>query len=222
MGVFKSCWSVVKGDVCRFVNEFHSIGYLPKVVTTSFVMLIPKVDNLGVLEEYRLICLIDSLYRILAKLLSICLRLAIGKLISSCQSAFVPNRNMMDEVLITNEIMYFAKKKNRACMLTKVDFEKAYDCVSWKFLRDLMGRMGFGDRWRGWMEMLIFNSSLSILVNGIPTEDLVSRGLRQGDPLSAFLFLLVAEGLTTMIRKASSVGEFEGFWFNDDVHFEIL
>ena len=128
----------------------------------------------------------------------------------------------MDEVLIINEIMYFAKKKNMAFMLAKVDFEKAYDCVSWKFLRDLISRMGFGDRWRGWMEALIFNSSLSILVNWIPTEDLVSRGLRQGDPLSAFLFLSVAEGLTTMIRKDSSVDEFEGFWFNDNVHFEIL
>ncbi|KAI5443415.1 hypothetical protein KIW84_012165 [Lathyrus oleraceus] len=71
--------TIFRGDVCRVVNEFHSIGYLPKVVTTFFLMLIPKVDSPGVLEEYRLICLIDSLYRILAKLLSVCLRCNIAQ-----------------------------------------------------------------------------------------------------------------------------------------------
>lgn len=191
----------------KLVNEFHSLRCFSKAVMASFLTLIPKVYSPGVLKVYKPICLIGNLYRIFAKLLSIRLRLVIGKLISSCQLAFVPNMNTMDGLLIFNEIMDFAKKKIRVCMLVKVDFEKACNCVSWNFLRDLMGRMVFRNRWRGWMEVLIFNSFFSILVNRIPTEDfVVSGGLRQGGPLSAFLFWLVAEGLTTMMRKTSSVG----------------
>lgn len=73
------------------------------------------------------------------------------------------------------------------------------------------------------METLIFNNSLSILVNGSPTKDfVVSRGLRQGDPLSPFLFLMVVEELSAMMKKASNVGDFNGFQFNNDVHLKIL
>lgn len=73
------------------------------------------------------------------------------------------------------------------------------------------------------MEALIFNNSLSILVNGSPTKDFaVSRDLQQGDPLSLFLFLLVAEGLAAMMSKTPNMGEFDGFRVNDNVHFEIL
>lgn len=75
----------MKDNVCGFVNEFHSVGILPKVFTTSFFILIPKVDNSGSSNDYRPICLIGSLYIILAKLLSSRLRLVIGKLVSSSQ-----------------------------------------------------------------------------------------------------------------------------------------
>ncbi|XP_058734303.1 uncharacterized protein LOC131606033 [Vicia villosa] len=84
-------------------------------------------------------------------------------------------------------------------------------------------RMGFGERWRRWMEALVFNSSMLILVNESPTKDfVVSRGLHQGDPLSLFLFLLVAKGLTVLMNRASSLGDYVGFKVGHDVHFEIL
>ncbi|CAK8537366.1 unnamed protein product [Lathyrus sativus] len=129
----------------------------------------------------------------------------------------------MDGVLMINEILYCAKKVNRSCMMVKVDFEKACDCVSWNFLRFLLVRMGFRARWRMYMEALIFNSSISVLVNGSLTDNfVVSKGLRQEDPLSHFLFLLVAEGLLERMRTTSLLGEVVGFRFNDLVHFEIL
>lgn len=73
------------------------------------------------------------------------------------------------------------------------------------------------------MEALVFSSSMSILVNGSPTRDfIVSRSLCQGDPLSPFLFLLVAEGLASMLAKATSLGDFRGFYDGGDSQFEIL
>lgn len=130
---------------------------------------------------------------------------------------------MLDGVLVLNEVVEFGKRKNRRCMLVKVDFEKAYDCVLWDFLRSMLGSMGFGVKWCGWMKAMVFNSSMFVLVNGSPIMDLkVTRVLRQGDPLSPFLFLLAAEGFSGLMHQAVPLGEFEGFHFNDSNHFEFL
>src|SRR4051812_11583659 len=76
----------------------------------------------------------------------------------------------------------------------------------------MMNRMGFGEKWKKWMDLLVFSSNMSVLVNGSPTKEFkVHRGLRQGDPLSPFLFVLVMEGLTGLIRKSIEVGEFQSF-----------
>ncbi|KAI5412396.1 hypothetical protein KIW84_057170 [Lathyrus oleraceus] len=86
----KKCWFILKEDIISFVKDFHRHAYLPKVVTSSFLALIPKVAHPINLGEYRPICLVGSLYKILAKLLAARLKRLIGGLISQCQSAFVP------------------------------------------------------------------------------------------------------------------------------------
>ena len=86
-----------------------------------------------------------------------------------------------------------------------------------------MNRMVFGQRWLAWMESCVFTSSMSVLINGCPTEDFqVGRGLRQGDPLSPFLFLIAAEGLTGLARNAVDLGEFKEFKVAENVNFHIL
>lgn len=76
-------------------------------------------------------------------------------------------------------------------------------CVDWNFLRSMLKIMGFGSMWLKWMDSAVFTSSISVLVNGSPSEDFqVTKGLRQGDPLSPFLFTIVVEGLAGMVRKA--------------------
>ncbi|GAU41584.1 hypothetical protein TSUD_271930 [Trifolium subterraneum] len=83
----------------------------------------------------------------------------------------------------------------------KVDFEKAYDSVDWVYLEEVMLKMNFPSRWRSWIMKYVTTASASVLVNGCPTDEFrFERGLRQGDPLSPFLFLLAAEGLNVMIK----------------------
>ncbi|CAJ2667257.1 unnamed protein product [Trifolium pratense] len=219
----KTCWDILKTDVMEFLNEFHSSASLPKAITASFLTLVPKKDNPQVLSDYRPICLVGCLYKILSKVLAARLKKVIGKLISDCQTAFVPNRQILDGVLVVNELIDFAKRRKDNCLLLKVDFERAYDTVNWNFLEYMMRRMGFAQRWLKWMRACIFTSSMSVLVNGSPTVDfVVGKGLRQGDPLYPFLFLIVAEGLTRLMQKAVDNGNYHGFKVHDDLQFHTL
>lgn len=120
--------------------------------------------------------MISGLLKIISKVLEARLRKVIGKLISNNQEAFVPGRQILDRVLVINKILYFAKRNKKECMVFKVDFSQAYDCFDWNYLRLMLRRMGFGDRWMKWIEVAVFTSSMSILVDGSPTADFqVSR-----------------------------------------------
>jgi hypothetical protein len=221
--IIKAYWEIFKSDIMVFFSEFHSNAILPKAITASFLTLIPKKDNPQALSDYRPICLISSLYKILSKVLAARLKKVLGKLISKVQSAFLPNRQILDGVLIVNELLDLAKRRKDKCLLFKVDFERAYDTVNWNFLESMMVRMGFAEGWRRWMQACVFQSSMSVLVNGSPTEDFsVGKGLRQGDPLSPFLFLIVAEGLTGLMSKAVATNRFSGYKVSNNISFHIL
>jgi hypothetical protein len=126
-------------------------------------------------------------------------------------------------VVVLNEIIDLAKRRKDACMLFKVDFERAYDTVSWRFLEGMMSKMGFSEGWLRWMRACIFDSTMSVLINGSPTVDFkVARGLRQGDPLSPFLFLIVVEGLAGLMRRAVDIGKFKGYQVNSNIRFQML
>ncbi|RHN54844.1 putative RNA-directed DNA polymerase [Medicago truncatula] len=121
-------------------------------------------------------------------------------------------RNLVDGVAVINEVVDFARRANRECLILKVDFEKAYDTVDWGFLEYMLKRVGFCTKWINWMKACVFGGNMSILVNGSPTEEIsIERGLKQGDPLAPFLFLLVAEGFSGLMRNAVNSNSFKGF-----------
>jgi hypothetical protein len=109
--------------------------------------------------------------------------------ISSNQSAFIKGRNLVDGVVIVNEVVDWAKKAKKDCLIIKVDFEKAYDSVDWGFLEYMLIRCGFCDKWIEWMRVCVFAGNLSVLVNGSPTGEIdIQRGLKQGDLWLLFFF----------------------------------
>ncbi|GKV22035.1 hypothetical protein SLEP1_g31939 [Rubroshorea leprosula] len=139
------------------------------------------------------------------------LKSVISEIVSETQSAFVGGRQLVDSVLVLNEVVDEFKKTKQPAFVFKADFEKAYDCVDWSFLDWMMERFGFGIKWRGWIMECLSTVRISVLVNGSPTKEFeVGKGLRQGDPLSPFLFLMIAEGLQGLVQRAIKEGMLHG------------
>jgi len=211
-GFIKDFWDQLKGDVMRFISDFHRNGRLTRGINNTFIALIPKVDSPQRLNEFRPISLVGCLYKILSKVLSNRLRMVIGKVISDTQSAFVKDRQILDGILIANEVVDEARKTKKELLLFKVDFVKAYDSVDWGYLDVVMHKMAFPVLWRKWMKECITTAAASVLVNGSPTcEFPLKRGLRQGDPLSPFLFLLAAEGLNVLMKSVVDNNLYTGY-----------
>nr|GEY07853.1 RNA-directed DNA polymerase, eukaryota, reverse transcriptase zinc-binding domain protein [Tanacetum cinerariifolium] len=139
---------------------------------------------------------VECLYKVVTKILATRLSLVISDLISDVQTAFLPNRQILDGPFIINEILARCKLKKQQAMIFKVDFAKAYDSIRWDFLDDVLISFGFGSKWRSWIRGSLSSGKASILVNGSPTSEFhFHRGLKQGDPLVPFLFLLIMESL---------------------------
>ncbi|GJR98826.1 RNA-directed DNA polymerase, eukaryota, reverse transcriptase zinc-binding domain protein [Tanacetum coccineum] len=193
-------------------NEEDFINRLiPKDYNSSFIALIPKVSNAKFVNDFHHISLIGCQYKIIGKLLANRLGSVIRSCISSEQYAFIKGRNILDGPLILNEVMAWYRKRKKELMVFKVDFEKAFDSLRWDYLDMIMGKLGFGHKWCFWIFGCLHSARSSILVNGSPASEFdICRGLRQGDPLSPFLFILAMEGLHMLTHKAEAMGIFKG------------
>ena len=136
----KEFWGVLKPEFRRFVDEFHVNGSFPRGSNASFLALIPKVNHPQSLNDYRPISLIGCMYKVIAKLLANRLRHVIPVLIDERQTAFIKDRHILRGTLILNEVVEEACRSKKPAMIFKVDFEKAYDTVSWSFLDYMLHR----------------------------------------------------------------------------------
>lgn len=221
----KAFWSLLHDDFKRLADEFFDHGVWPRGANASFIALISKVDSPQGLNDFRPISLVNCMYKVISKILAIRLRGVISNIIDDCQSAFVGERNMLDSVLVANEIIHEAKRRKKSSFVLKIDFEKAYDTVDWEFLLYMLRRLKFGEKWVQWIKACLASASVSVLVNGSPSEEFrMEKGLRQGDPLAPFLFLIVAEGLSGLVRQAVLLGQFSPFKLDDGggLHVSLL
>ncbi|KAK9057871.1 hypothetical protein SSX86_022710 [Deinandra increscens subsp. villosa] len=215
-GFVKHFWELLRNDIIGFVHEFFRNSQIPLGCNSSFITLLPKSHSPSTFADYRPISLVGIQYKVIAKILANRLASVIDIVISQEQSAFVKNRQILDGPLLLNEILDYAHGKKLKLLLFKVDFAKAYDTVSWDSLDAMMKFMGFGPKWRAWIRVCLSSSRSSILINGSPTEEFnIGRGLRQGDPMAPFLFILVMEGLHVFIKDASEAGIFRGLRIKD-------
>ena len=166
------------------------------------------------MSEFRPISLCNVIYKIISKVLANRLKQVLPDIFAPTQSAFVLGRLITDNVLVAYETihtMHVRKKGKKGTMTLKLDISKAYNQVEWPFLQKIMDRLGFQTRWIERVMRCVTTSSFSILMNEKPHGMIhPSRGIRQGDPLSPYLFLLCAEGFTALLAKVELEGRITG------------
>ncbi|CAN6584292.1 unnamed protein product [Malus baccata var. baccata] len=215
---YQDHWEVVGNDVTKIIRAFWYSGKLLKKLNHTNLVLIPKVSCPKTLGQYRPIALCNVGYKILAKVITNRLKKVIPKVISENQSAFVAGKNIQDNILVVHEILHsltYQTGEDRSGMALKLDMAKAYDRVEWGFLLVMMAKLGFDPMFCKRIKECVSTPSYSILVNGTPTGHILpQRGLRQGDPLSPFLFLLCTEGFSALIRNRMEYGNIHGVRVN--------
>ncbi|GJR42103.1 RNA-directed DNA polymerase, eukaryota [Tanacetum coccineum] len=222
-GFYRHFWSTIENDVFEAIKYFFTCGEIPKGCNSTFIALIPKNPDANMVKDFRPISLIGSIYKIIAKILTNRLVGVLGDIVNEVQSAFISERQILDGPFILNEIMQWCRRRKKQSLIFKVDFEKAYDSVRWDFLDDILVKFGFGIKWRGWIQNCLNSSKGSILVNGSPTEEFqFYKGLKQGDSLSPFLFILVMESLHISFQRVVDVGMFNGIKLSSSLNISHL
>jgi hypothetical protein len=166
---YKRFWHLCGVEIFNAATAWLNSGEFPSQVTDTNIVLIPKKDNLETMRDLRPISLCNFIYKVVSKVLANRLKPILQKCISQEQSAFVENRSIIDNVMAAHEIIHHMKCKRKGKVgevALKIDISKAYDRVEWEYVRKVMQRMGFHDRWVNWMTMCMKSVNYQVLVNG--------------------------------------------------------
>lgn len=209
---YQCCWGIVKDDILDLFNDFHRNKVDISRINYGIITLLPKIKDASKMQQFRPICLLNCLYKLITKVLTIRLGPYAEKLIHKNQTAFMKGRGITSGIMCLHEILHETKRRKEIGVIFKIDFEKAYDKVRWNLLFECLSMRGFNSTWCGWIKQVVAGGTVSIKVNDSIGPYIKSfKGVRHGDPLSPILFNFIADCLTRMVERAQDNKLFTGF-----------
>ncbi|KAM6556148.1 hypothetical protein CsatB_003167 [Cannabis sativa] len=212
---YKANWHAVRREVLEAASRFLNGNVNVAPLNNTLITLIPKVKQPKFITEFRPISLCNIIYKIISKTIANRLKLVLNSLISPNQSAFLPGRLISDNIIIAQEVAHSIKLKTRGkkgWMAIKLDMGKAFDRVEWPYIVAILRKFQFPPRFVHLIHACISTASFQFNLNGKVLGSVSpSRGIRQGDPLSPYLFLLCAKGFSSLLHQQESRRALSGF-----------
>ena len=197
---FKAFWKKLGHFIIRSINDGFSKGLLSVTQGEGIITCIPK-DNKprNQIKKYRPISLLNCIYKIASGVIALRIKSTLHKVIHADQTGFIAGRYIGENTRLVYDIMHFTVENNIPGLILLIDFEKAFDSVSWSFLYKVLEFFGFGESIISWIKLFNSNASLSVNLGGHLSPNFnIGRGCRQGDPVSPFYYSLCRD-----------------FWYND-------
>jgi hypothetical protein len=208
---YQKFWDIIKIDLMAMFQAFKQHDLPLFHLKFGTVILLPKKENVVQIQQYRPICLLNVSFKIFSKVGTNRVAKVAHSVVRPTQTAFMPGRHILEGVVVLHETIHELHRKKMDRVLLKIDFEKAYDKVSWDFLQQALRMKGFDPTWCRWIQEFVSRFSIGIKVNDdIGHYFQTRKWLRQGDPLSPILFNIIADMLAIIINRAKEDGQVSG------------
>ena len=191
----------------RSLNYAFKSGELSVTQKQGVITCLPKGNKpRELLKNWRPISLLNVDYKILSGVMAKRMKEVLGSIISETQKGFLRNRFISENTRLVYDILDYLKRTNKNGVLLLIDFEKAFDSLEWYFINKVLEVYNFGSEFRKWFKVMYNNVKSTVINNGHFSEFFnISRGCRQGDPLSPYIFILCVEPLAAVIKNDNGI-----------------
>lgn len=204
---FKFFWPDLGIYILRSLNFAYKTGSLSVTQKQGVITCLPKPNKSPFyLKNWRPISLLNVIYKLASSVLASRIKTSLDKIIHEDQKGFLPGRFLGENIRLIYDILFETKQQEIPGLILSVDFQQAFDTISWKFIQKTLDYYNFGPSFKKWIRIFQNGAESCILQNGYLSGFFgLQRGCRQGDPISPYIFILCAEVLGYMIRKDNSI-----------------
>lgn len=210
-GFYKSAWSILGEETTNAISQFFTNTDMPKATNSTILTLIPKFPGVTIIKDYRPISCCNTTYKVISKILVAKLKLLLPPIILPNQTTFIKGRLIIEKCMLASKlVLRYHKNLGPRKLTLKVDIDKAFDSLIWDFLTNCLTALNLPETYIRWIQECFTSPAYSVGINGMLHGYFKgTRGIRQGDPLSPYLFGLAMNILSQNLNDAAQNGTFQ-------------